>query len=94
MQSPIPQAAIEKAEKAYEVIRLFKRAIKLFQGKPDYREKCFLGLQVDQAQIPKIIDAIDLLSIDLGLSHTSRVFREQHDIFGDLETQNEKPEDF
>lgn len=93
LQSPIPQASIEKAEKAYQVMRPLKRALELFQGRPDYREKCFLGLEVDQAQIPKIIDGIDLLSTDLGLSYTSRVFREQHDIFADLETQIKKRED-
>ncbi|MEH2279783.1 MAG: hypothetical protein V7K90_00345 [Nostoc sp.] len=47
---------LEKAEKAYQVMRPLKRAIALFQQRPDYREKCFLVLQVDQAQIPKIID--------------------------------------
>ncbi|MEH2170566.1 MAG: nucleotidyl transferase AbiEii/AbiGii toxin family protein [Nostoc sp.] len=84
LQSPIPQASIEKAEKAYQVMRPLKRAIALFQERPDYREKCFLGLQVDRTQIPKIIDGIDLLSTDLGLSDTPRTFQEQHDIFGDL----------
>ena len=93
LQSPIPQASIEKAEKAYQVMRPLKRAIELFQGRPNYREKCFLSLQVDQAQIPKIIDGIDLLSTDLGLSHTPRVFREQHDILADLEAQIKKRED-
>jgi hypothetical protein len=34
-----------------------------------------------------------LLSTDLGLSHTPRAFREQHDIFADLETQIKKRED-
>ncbi|HYX16605.1 MAG TPA: nucleotidyl transferase AbiEii/AbiGii toxin family protein [Nostoc sp.] len=93
LQSPIPQASIEKAEKAYQVMRPLKRAIALFQERPDYREKCFLSLQVDQAQIPKIIDGIDLLSTDLGLSPTPRAFREQHDTFSDLETQIKKRED-
>ena len=93
LRSPIPQASIEKAEKAYQVMRPLERAIALFQKRPDYREKCFHSLQVDQAQIPKIIDGIDLLSTDLGLSHTPRAFREQHDIFADLETQIKKQED-
>lgn len=93
LQFPIPQASIEKAEKAYEVMRPLKRAVERFQRRPDYREKCFLGLQVDQTQIPKIIDGIDLLSTDIGLSYTSRAFREQHDIFADLETQIKKLED-
>ncbi|MDF5712021.1 MAG: nucleotidyl transferase AbiEii/AbiGii toxin family protein [Nostoc sp. S4] len=92
LQSPIPQASIEKAEKAYEVIRPLKRAVERFQERPDYRQKCFLSLQVDRVQIPKIIDGVDLLSIDLGLSHTPRVFAEQHDIFADLEIQKEKRE--
>ena len=83
LQFPIPQSSIDKAEKAYEVIRPLKKAIERFQEKPDYREKCFLGLQINESQIPKIIDGIDLLSIDLGLSPTPRVFREQPDIFGD-----------
>jgi hypothetical protein len=85
LQSPIPQLSIEKAESAYEVIRPLKRALELFQGRPDYRERCFLGLKVDQTKIPKIIDGIDLLSTDLGLSHTPRTFQEQHDIFADLD---------
>ena len=32
LQSPIPQASIEKAEKAYQVMRPLKRAIELLQG--------------------------------------------------------------
>lgn len=90
LRSPIPQESIKKAETAYEVIRPLKEAIKRFQKTPDYREKCFLSLNVDQAQIPKIIDGIDLLSRDLDLTITQRVFKEQHDIFVDLETQEKK----
>ena len=89
LQSPIPQSSIDKAEKAYEVIRPLKKAIQRFQERPDYRQKCFQGLLVDEAQISKVIDGIDLLSIDLGLSPTRRVFREQHDIFTDKKTQKE-----
>lgn len=83
LQSPIPQSAIDKAEKAYEVIRPLKRAIELFQEKPEHRQKCYQGLQVNQNWIPKIIDGIDLLSSDFGLPNTQRVFKEQHDIFTD-----------
>ena len=83
LQSPIPQSSIDKAEKAYDGILPLKKAIERFQERPDFRQKCFQGLQVDAAQIPKIIDGVDLLSTDLSLSHTSRVFREQHDIFTD-----------
>ncbi len=83
LQSPIPQSAIEKAEKAYEVIRPLKKAIELFQEKPEYRQKCFQGLQVKEAWIPNIIDGIDLLSLDLGLSKTQRAFEEVHNMFSD-----------
>ena len=88
LQSPIPQASIEKAENAYEVIRPLKKAIERFQLGPNYREKCFVGLQIDQDELPKILDGIDLLAEDNGLLHTERLFREQHDIFADLETQD------
>jgi hypothetical protein len=83
LQSQIPQSSIDKAENTYEVIRPLKKAIELFQQRPDYRQKCFQGLQVAQDHIPKIIDGLDLLSIDLSLSHTQRSFQEQHDIFTD-----------
>ncbi|MFL9455786.1 MULTISPECIES: nucleotidyl transferase AbiEii/AbiGii toxin family protein [Nostocales] len=85
LQCPIPQPSIDKAEEAYEVIRPLKKAIERFQQRPDYRHKCFENLQIDESQIPKIIDGVDLLSMDLGLSETQRIFREQHDIFTDLE---------
>lgn len=87
LQSPIPQAAIDKAEKAYEVIRPLKTAVKRFQERPDYRERCFLSLQIDETQIPKIIDGVDLIATDLDLETTQRVFKEQHDIFSDLDRQ-------
>jgi Nucleotidyl transferase AbiEii toxin, Type IV TA system len=81
VHSPIPSEAIEKAEKAYEVIRPLKIAIQSFQQRIDFREKCFSGLQIKNKQIPKIIDGIDLLACDFGLSTTERTFKEQHDIF-------------
>ncbi|BAY17115.1 hypothetical protein NIES21_29490 [Anabaenopsis circularis NIES-21] len=87
LQSPIPQAAINKAENAYEVIRPLKTAVKRFQERPDYREKCFLSLQIDENQIPKIIDGVDLIASDFNLETTQRVFKEQHDIFSDLGKQ-------
>ncbi|MEC4812700.1 MAG: nucleotidyl transferase AbiEii/AbiGii toxin family protein [Scytonema sp. PMC 1069.18] len=89
LQSPIPQLSIDKAENAYEVMRPLKKAIERFQQRPDYRQTCFEGLQIDESQISKIIDGIDLLSMDLGLSQTQRVFREQYDIFTDLEKQED-----
>lgn len=73
--------AIEKAEKAYEVIRPLKIAIQRFQERVDFRERCFSSLQIQETQIPVIIDGIDLLASDFGLSSTERTFKEQHDIF-------------
>ncbi|MBW4560505.1 MAG: hypothetical protein KME32_04970 [Mojavia pulchra JT2-VF2] len=84
LQSAIPQQSIEKAENAYEVMRPLKIAIARFQERPDYRQKCFFGLQVREAQIPIIIDGIDLLASDLNLAITERFFKEQHDIWDNL----------
>lgn len=81
LQSPIFQEAIEKAEKAYEVMRPLREAVRRFQERTDYRERCFSHLQIDEAQIPRMIDGVDLLASDLGLTLTERVFQEQHDIF-------------
>lgn len=79
---PIPHSAIDKAENAYEVMRPLKKAVRSFQEKPEFRDKCFTGLQIDNFQLPKIIDGIDLLAEDLGLVATERTFKEQHDLFG------------
>jgi hypothetical protein len=81
LQSPIPQRAIDKAEKAYEVMRPLKAAIQRFQERIDYREKYFSSLQIDESQIPRIIDGIDRLASDLGLESTQRIFKEQHHLF-------------
>jgi hypothetical protein len=89
LQCPIPQSSIEKAEKAYEVIRPLKKAIESFQKRPDYRQKCFNKLQVDEFKISKIIDGVDLLSKDFGLFDTERVFQEKKDIFADSDKQEE-----
>jgi hypothetical protein len=81
LQYRIPQEAIEKAEKAYEVMRPLKEAVKRFQDRTDYRERCFSHLQIDESQISRIIDGVDLLASDLGLSLTQRLFKEQQDFF-------------
>jgi hypothetical protein len=54
LQSVIPPEAVEKAEKAYEVMRPLTKAIRSFQERPDYRRECFVGLKIDTQQIPKI----------------------------------------
>ncbi|MFN7660059.1 MAG: hypothetical protein ACK5P3_18360, partial [Dolichospermum sp.] len=63
LNSPIPQAAIEKAESAYPVIEPLKKAIAFFQNHPNYRDKCFAALGI--ADPSKIIDGIDLMAADL-----------------------------
>lgn len=82
LQSPIPKISIEKAERAYEVMRPLKVAIQRFQSKPNDRERWFASLQIEGTRIPKVIEGIDLLAGDLGLALTERTFKEQHDIFG------------
>lgn len=62
-------------------MRPLKKAVERFQQRPDYRERCFIGLQIDQALRPKIINSTDLLAQDLGLSPTLRSFWEEHDLF-------------
>lgn len=83
LQSPLPQKAIDKAERAYETLRPLKVAVQRFQERSSFRQRCFSGLQIDDAQIPKLIDGIDLLASDLDLAVTERVFKEQHDMFTD-----------
>lgn len=74
LATPIPQAAIDKAENAYPVIAPLKRAIQNFQAKPQYRERCFQALAI---QVPeKIIDGLDLLAAYFGISPTERTFKE------------------
>lgn len=85
--SVIPQAALEKAEKAYGaiVIKALRKSIQHFQEKPDYREKCFSGLQIEvQSQVSKIMDGVDLLAKDLALPITERTFNEQRDFLTDI----------
>jgi Nucleotidyl transferase AbiEii toxin, Type IV TA system len=90
LQTPIPQAALDKAENAYEVLRPLEKAVQRFQARPDYREACFAGLQiVVQSQVSRIMDGIDLLAGDLNLPTTSRTFNEQHDFLADLENDKD-----
>lgn len=79
--STFSSEAINKAEQAYEVIRPLKIAIQRFQGRPEYREKCFEQLKISDKYIPIIMDGIDLLAIDFNLSITQRTFKEKPDLF-------------
>ncbi|MBD2211726.1 nucleotidyl transferase AbiEii/AbiGii toxin family protein [Nostoc linckia FACHB-104] len=74
LKSPIPQEAIDKAEAAYPVIEPLKQAILFFQNHPNYRDKCFTALGINQAS--KIIDGIDLMAKDFCLEKTARTFSE------------------
>jgi hypothetical protein len=87
LHSSIPQAALEKAEKAYGTLAMnaLSKSIQYFQERPEYRERCFSGLQIEpQSQISKIMDGVDLLAEDLGLTMTLRTFNEQRDFLADL----------
>ncbi|MEM6612013.1 MAG: nucleotidyl transferase AbiEii/AbiGii toxin family protein [Cyanobacteria bacterium P01_C01_bin.72] len=81
LEAVISESAIEKAENAYEVIRPLKEAIDRFQYRTQFRDQCFDRLQINQDRLPGIIDGIDLLAQDFGMSSTSRSFREKHDPF-------------
>lgn len=85
LQTKIPSESIQKAEKAYEVMRPLKAAIEQFQRRDTYRERCFASLQVDKVQIPKIMDGLDLLAQDLDLPCTQRLFNEQYDLLSGME---------
>lgn len=70
LQSEIPEASFRKAEAAYTVLKPLERSISFFQSEPDYRAKCFSSLQVQNRA--KIIDGLDLLASDFGMSSTTR----------------------
>jgi len=72
LSSPIPTTSLKTAEAAYEIIRPLKKAIIQFQDQPDYREKCWENLLINESYIPKIIDGLDLFANDFELSKTER----------------------
>ncbi|MCU0541374.1 MAG: nucleotidyl transferase AbiEii/AbiGii toxin family protein [Oscillatoriaceae cyanobacterium Prado104] len=74
LATPIPQEAIDKAEAAYQVMEPLDRAIKYFQDRPDYREKCYDILSITDPD--RVIDGIDLLAQDLGGEQTLRTLSE------------------
>lgn len=74
LKTPIPQAAIAKAEMAYSVIEPLKKALTHFQIQPLYRDQCFTALQITKPS--QIIDGIDLLAADFSLDPTLRTFKE------------------
>jgi predicted nucleotidyltransferase component of viral defense system len=70
LQDKIPGRSLEKAEQAYPVVNPLTRAIESFQSNTNYRLQCYQALQIER---PKhIIDGLDLLASDFGLSTTHR----------------------
>jgi len=70
LQSEIPKHSVEKAESAYPVIKPLKKSVRFFQTNPGYRKTCFSSLQVKNRA--KVIDGLDLLASDFGISSTKR----------------------
>jgi len=82
LRSKIPDASIAKAKRIYfNVIDHLKAAIINFQDRPDYRSECYSKLEINPANISKILDGLDLLAADLGLDKIERTFKEQEDLF-------------
>jgi hypothetical protein len=78
-QQSIPPLAIDKAEANYRVTIPLKAALTKFQANADLRFQCYENLTIPEAFRSKLIDGIDLLSIDLGLDKTSRTIGESGD---------------
>jgi hypothetical protein len=76
IEQSIPPLAIEKAEAAYRVIPSLTAALSQFQENADLRFRCCETLNIPEAYRSLLIDGIDLLAIDLGLSKTSRTIGE------------------
>jgi Nucleotidyl transferase AbiEii toxin, Type IV TA system len=72
----IPATSIEKAEAAYRVMSPLNMAITKFQSDPDRRFRCYDNLTIAEVDRSQLIDGIDLLAMDLGLSKTSRTMSE------------------
>jgi hypothetical protein len=74
LAAPIPEEATQKAERAYAVIDPLKRAIQNFQAQPEYRERCFRMLGIQDPV--RVIDGLDLLAAGFGITPTERTFPE------------------
>lgn len=73
--SPIPEKSVQKAEKAYPVIKPLQKAMAIFQSRPDFRRACFLDLQIVNPCF--IMDGIDLLASDFAMPPTKRSLDEE-----------------
>lgn len=65
LQAEIPQTAIDKAEAAYPVVNPLKKAIKNFQTRSEYRNRCFSALMVKNKA--SVLKGIGLLASDFGI---------------------------
>lgn len=76
LASTLPQLAFDKAEAAYDVKKPLLQALNNFQYKPEYRQRCFAALHIQNKAL--IMDGIDALALDLGLSVTKRTEQEKY----------------
>lgn len=70
LRRPIPPVALDIGEDAYPVRMPLKQAVERFQTNQAYRAQCFQALAVRDPRL--IVDGLDLLARDLGLSPTRR----------------------
>lgn len=70
LRSSLLATATIKAETAYQVTPSLTKALEKFQTNSDWRYRCYQILSIDRQD--SIVDGIDLLAADLGLSPTIR----------------------
>ncbi|MEE9353951.1 MAG: nucleotidyl transferase AbiEii/AbiGii toxin family protein [Methylococcaceae bacterium] len=73
-QSDIPVKAYDKAGLAYPVVPPLIKSVTHFQTNPNYRKECYDVLQIKSQR--KILDGIDLLANDHGISPIDRTITE------------------
>ncbi len=78
LQREFPTNSIEKAESAYPVLKPLEKAIRFFQSDTEYRNRCFSSLLVKNRA--DVIDGLDLLAGDLGITPTERQDGEYPDL--------------
>jgi hypothetical protein len=74
VKSSLLTAATLKSETAYPTIPALTKALQKFQINSDWRYRCYRSLSIDRQD--SIVDGIDLLAQDLGLSPTIRTASE------------------
>jgi hypothetical protein len=62
VQAPFPPIAITKAEAAYPVIAPLQRSLKFWQSQPDFRDRCFEYLQIQQSDL--ILRGLKMLAVE------------------------------